>query len=53
MEAELKEELYRQLETTIFDESKVVGTVDVISMQNDGKLILEYREQEFLQIMGN
>ena len=53
METELKEELCSQLEMTTFDEEKVAEMVDLISIQEDGKLKIEYKEQEFSQIMGN
>ena len=51
METELKEGLCRQLGMTAFDELKVGKTIDVISIYNGGKLKIEYKKQEFSQIM--
>ncbi|MTQ96778.1 hypothetical protein GMD88_15475 [Pseudoflavonifractor sp. BIOML-A6] len=51
-EAKLKEELCRQLEMVTFDESKVAEMIDVVSIQNDGELKIEYKEQEFSKLWG-
>ncbi len=53
METDLKEKLCRQLEMATFDKAKVAEMVDIISSQEDGKLIIEYKERELSQIMGN
>lgn len=53
METEVKEKLCRQLEMVTFDKAKVAEMVDIISIQENGTLKIEYKEQEFSQIMGN
>ena len=35
-----------------FDESKVAEMIDVVSIQNDGELKIEYKEQEFSKLWG-
>lgn len=36
-----------------FDEAKVAEIVDIVFIQEDGILKIEYKEQEFSQIVGN
>ena len=50
-EAFLKEELCKRLGMTDFDEAEVAGSIDYISVQQNKALEIEYKEQEFTQIM--
>ena len=50
-EDSIKEALCRRLEIGSYDERKVAETIDTISVQEDGLLEIEYKKQEFSQIM--
>ena len=52
-EAFLKEELCKRLGMTGFDEAEVTGSIDCISILENGTLEIAYREQAFAQIMGD
>lgn len=52
-EAFLKEKLCKRLGMTGFDESEVAGVIDCIFVQENGALKIEYKEQEFSQVMGD
>ncbi len=50
-EESIKQELCRKLKMSSYDEWIVAGTIDTILIQEDGPLEIEYKEQEFSQII--
>lgn len=43
------EDLCRLLDTDVFDESEVAESIDLILIQENGTLEIEYKEQRFFQ----
>lgn len=48
-EIQIMEDLCRLLDTDVFDESEVAESIDLILIQENGTLEIEYKEQRFFQ----
>ena len=51
-EAYLKDDLCKLLEMDSFNELKVEKSIDLILIQENGTLEIDYKEQEFSQVMS-